>query len=270
MIRKTHFNENHGYSLVLLYGGSPSRTVLDLLPEYKLLPWRFQNTWRGFWNQRKNRIWYMTWLGEQLGYRKLEDWYGIRKRDFDENHGQSLLLQYGSSAILAVKDLFPEHEWLDWRFRNTPHGFWDQRKNRMCYMTWLGKQLGYQKWEDWYSISQKAFINNYGQTLLLRHNSSPARVVMEVYSKYEWLPWLFNRTPIGFWELRKNRIRYMTWLGKRLGFRKKGDWYQLKAKDFYENHGTTLWETQYGSLLAALKDYRPHFKWEMNQYSRTK
>ena len=44
----------------------------------------------------------------------------------------------------------------------------------------------------------------------------------------------------GFWKHQNNQRAYMDWLGKKLGFSKMEDWYNITRKDFRENNGVTL------------------------------
>ena len=97
----------------------------------------------GYWRYLKHRRLYLRWLGHKLRFRKVEDWYRISTEDFKRNHGGSVLaLCWGSSAIIAVKEGFPNHDWKEWMFRMTPLRFWRERRNHRRYMRWLG-QTGY-------------------------------------------------------------------------------------------------------------------------------
>ena len=62
----------------------------------------------GYWDLVENRRLYVRWLGQQLGFRKADDWYRITTGDFKRNSGGGLLQQHwSSSAIGAVKETFP-------------------------------------------------------------------------------------------------------------------------------------------------------------------
>jgi hypothetical protein len=56
--------------------------------------------------------------------------------------------------------------------------------------------------------------------------------------------WENGRVPNGFWRIRANRVRYMNWLGKRLGFKTTTDWYRLTRQAFLDHYG--------GGLLAGI------------------
>ncbi len=58
----------------------------------------------GFWQSSENRHLYMEWLGEQLGFTHLEDWYQITTEDFKRRRGAGLLARFHDSAVALVKD----------------------------------------------------------------------------------------------------------------------------------------------------------------------
>jgi hypothetical protein len=92
----------------------------------------------------------MRWLGQRLGFRIPDDWYHVTTDDFKQNFGATPLLQHWqSSAIAAVQEAFPEHDWKEWLFDIAPRFFWHDCENRRRYMRWLGEQLGYRKPDDW-------------------------------------------------------------------------------------------------------------------------
>lgn len=244
----------HGSTMIQIFGDWPS-VLRDAFPEETWHPWRFNSQLDQHWRERDNRLEYMNWLGNLLGYQEPEDWYGISLGDFRKNHGGSFIKTYKHCSSAAVVDCFPDYEWLPWKFKAAPNGFWKKPANRIDYMKWLGTQLGYQKWEDWYSITKYAFEGNFGSSLLQYCDGAPSRPVIECFPEYDWLPWLFHKTPRGFWKQRGNRIQYMKWLGEQLGFCQKKDWEQLRASHFFHNHGDVLWNHYYDrSISKALRD----------------
>ena len=61
----------------------------------------------GTWEKKENHITYANWLGEQLGYKTMEDWYSINKNAICSHHGSRLLLShYNNSPSQFVKNVF--------------------------------------------------------------------------------------------------------------------------------------------------------------------
>ncbi len=67
--------------------------------------------------------------------------------------GGLLALNYKSSPYLLISTIFPEYEWLPWKFNQTPNGFWNDLNNQRQYVNWKGRQLGIINLEDWYKVA---------------------------------------------------------------------------------------------------------------------
>ena len=141
---------------------------------------------RGAWKIIENHKIYMDWLGLQLGYKISEDWYNIKGQDIRNKDGGGLLKNYNNSPLQLLKSVYPEENWLPWKFTNAPNGYWDDIENHKIYMDWLGTQLEYKILEDWYNITTQRIINNDGGGLLQYYNNSPKLLVTSIYPNYPW------------------------------------------------------------------------------------
>lgn len=150
-----------------------------------------------------------------------------------------------------------------WLQGRVPTGYWDHLENRIAYMKWLEKTLGYKKPEDWYQIAKQDFhVNQGGGMLANYYGDSPQRALLDLYPDFTWRPWLFRSTSQGFWKDKQNRIAYMDWLGQHLGLKSHEDWYQVSRSHFHTNHGGGMLANYYGdSVFRALKEYAPRMKW---------
>lgn len=86
---------------------------------------------------------------------------------------------------------------------------------------------------------------------------------MTVYPEADWLPWLFDVIPKGFWEQKVNQKAFLDWLEKKLGYKSKEDWYQVTSKDFLANHGGGLLMHYFNGspsalVMAVYSDYEWH------------
>ena len=70
---------------------------------YNYQEWKFSETPKKYWFNSYNRKRYLFWLGEQLQFRKAEDWYDISIRHFRDNHGRGLLAFYGDKPVEIVR-----------------------------------------------------------------------------------------------------------------------------------------------------------------------
>ena len=221
--------------------------VKECFPEYDWKDWLFVCAPRRFWKNKTNHQRYMDWLGEQLGYRCPEDWYRVTTRDFQRHKGGAFLLCYRSSVSLAVMSRFPKYDWKEWMFISAGNNFWTSQKNRHRYMRWLGKRLGYKRPADWYTCVGKDFRENCGGECL-KYYGSPCAAVKDLYPKYPWCEWMFARVPKAFWDLPKNRKRYVHWLVKKVKLGRVQDWRRIKARDFRSNCG--------GGLVVSVGSYQ--------------
>jgi len=162
------FRNHGGHALIRAYG-SYVHAVKALFPRHDWCEWKFQNH-RHFWDDAENRRRYMGWLGEQLGYRRPEDWYQVSQRQFRAHGGDSMLqLFYNSSPIKAVMDFLPDYDWEEWQFTKAPIDFWSDEKKRRRYFAWLAKKQGFSKPEDWYQVTAQDFQGNGGRMLLIHY-----------------------------------------------------------------------------------------------------
>lgn len=264
-LRQRHLAENHGCTFLQYYNGSPFAVITDYLPEYDWKEWCMHEAPSGFWKQKKNRLRYMEWLEQRLGYTAPEDWYRVTQKDFSKNFGGGLLAtRYKSSPIRAVKEYLPKVDREVWRFDNAPKGVWRQTETRRKYMDWLGRLLGYRKPEDWYAIRGIHFKQNKGHQLLKYYDNSAFEVVMNLVSPPQggWEEWRFFRVPQRFWEKKRNRIRFILWLGRELRYSKPQDWYSVTQRDFERNNGAGLIMHYYGGApAAALDECFPDYPW---------
>ncbi len=79
-------------------------------------------------------------------------------KDFTNIGGSGLLKHYKNSVVLLISSIYPEYEWLPWRFSHVPNGYWDDMKNQRNFMDWVAGKLNFKNREDWYKIT-KGVIN---------------------------------------------------------------------------------------------------------------
>ncbi len=256
-ITQDDIHELKGMGIMAHFTCSVQRFVSAVYPNHTWLPWLFVQVPNHFWPQRENRIAYMKWLESKLGYTQPEDWYKVSKLDFINNQGASLM-QYGYKTVDLIRELYPDREWLPWRFRQVYQGYWNPKKNRLAYLKWLGKQLGFKSAIDWLNVRGQDFRNRFGFTLISEYYAgSIEKAVKELFPESPFKPWEFHQVPNGFWDDPANCRKYLNWLGKRLGFKRKEDWYRVRRIDFRNNSGNGFlkrFKTPYSGLNIAYPD----------------
>jgi hypothetical protein len=76
-ITQKDLKEKGGSTLLMLYGGSPSKLVQSIYPKHEWMPWRFETVAKGTWNKLEplQRIKMINWLEKELRIESPEDWY---------------------------------------------------------------------------------------------------------------------------------------------------------------------------------------------------
>ncbi|HXT58797.1 MAG TPA: hypothetical protein VN699_09175 [Pirellulales bacterium] len=248
----------------------PQKKIWPVPPVRKLdAAWLEGRVAAGYWEEFPNRRRYMWWLGQRLGFKKIDDWYRITTNDFKTYRGAGVLYAYwNSSAIAAVQETFPDYDWKEWLFRQAPLRFWSDRRNHRRYMAWLAKQLNIRRPQDWYRVSNADFEAHKGGAFLLEYNSTISAAIMAYAPRYDWKEWLFSGTPKGFWDSRRNRRRYLEWLGAQLGYKKPDDWYAITQHDFYAHRGIQFLKLYNSSPMAAVRELLPKRAWKEWMFAR--
>ena len=81
-----------------------------------------------------------------------------------------ILDEYDNSHIKLLMRVYPDYNWLPWKFKITNEDFWSERSNQLKYMSWLANHLNFKSNEDWYKvlykvISQIKSLNNFNKEL---------------------------------------------------------------------------------------------------------
>ena len=83
--------------------------------------------------------------------------------------GSGLLSKYNNSPSTLISQVYPEYEWLPWRFKRIPVGYWEDIKNQRKFMQWAAQKLHIKDVNDWYKISYKVHkISSIGFKILNR------------------------------------------------------------------------------------------------------
>jgi len=143
--------------------------------------------------------------------------------------------------------------------KTAPRNHWEDENNHKKYMEYLSYKLGYTKTEHWYGITKKSIKDNYGGGLLYRFNNSPYKLIKSVFPENEWLVWMFKCAP-NVWKNAAIRKEYVLWLGERLGYNNKDDWYGITATAIKDNYGGGLLDSFDDSPHKLLESVFPDYK----------
>jgi hypothetical protein len=63
--------------------------------------------------------------------------------------------KYDGSCWQLLSEVYPEYDWLPWKFSRAPRNIWREHKYRRMFLDWAGKQLGVKEYDDWLSVSRQ-------------------------------------------------------------------------------------------------------------------
>jgi hypothetical protein len=89
-----------------------------------------------------------------LNIKEMSDWYKISQKDL-RSLGNGLSKKYHNSPSRLLAEVYPEHDWLPWKFDKCPQKYWDNVNNKRKFLDWAGKQLNVKEMGDWYKVTFK-------------------------------------------------------------------------------------------------------------------
>jgi len=173
----------------------------------------------GFWDDRDNRRAYLEFLKKQLNMTSLEDFYNVTASVVNETGGASwasrwhgpnahthtllkgrqFLLKYKGSFAAAVADIYPDHKWQAWKFKQAPRNWWASLGLRFAakspdaiqmvkqYIEELAAQHNITNLKDWdkYMKNPKRWLGTTAMTHLAFIGSLPM-ILPRIYPKHNW------------------------------------------------------------------------------------
>lgn len=255
-VKQQNIYDHGGRGLLDYYNNSPSQALQAVYPEHNWILAKFihspaelwkknheqrreffdafglklenkySQTPKGFWEKPENKKQFFNWLGNQLGYKSMDDWYNVTNEDIQKRGGKGVLGHYNDSPSRALQAVYPEHNWMLWRFLSVPkdlciqHGqlsesFWTNQKNQRQFFDWLSIQLEYKQMDDWYSVTLESIFTHGSRGckgLLNHYNNSPSAALQAAYPEHNWLPWNFTHARKGLWDNKKLHRQFFDWV----------------------------------------------------------
>lgn len=221
-------------------------------PEYRLT-----NSW-----DDENRKLFFNSLADDRGLKNKSDWYQITKADVN-NFGGGMMLKtfYAGSVSKALEDLYPEHEWLTWKFNDpAPSKTWNNTQLQKEFMNYFAKELKMKKMEDWYAVTGAQICEKGGSGLIDKFQNSPSNMIMSVLPEHSWDLRKFNRKSIDTWGDMSSQRNLMSQLTRDLNIKQIEDWYNVTNAQISEKGGGGLLSGRYQSspskmIMSILADH---------------
>ncbi len=142
----------------LYYDRSLPSALQHLFPEHHWYEWKFKALPHHYWKKAIHQRQYFERIAKRLHVNRMEDWYRVRATDVI-GLGKHPLEMYDGSLYKALATVYPEEEWLPWKFDTVPLGFWKHKDNHRKYFDWVSKQLNIKSAQDWYKVTRKDIWN---------------------------------------------------------------------------------------------------------------
>eukprot|EP01122_Echinamoeba_exundans_P006705 TRINITY_DN1942_c0_g1_i1.p1 TRINITY_DN1942_c0_g1~~TRINITY_DN1942_c0_g1_i1.p1 ORF type:complete len:508 (+),score=56.20 TRINITY_DN1942_c0_g1_i1:285-1808(+) len=195
--------------------------------------------------------------------------------------GGGLLNHYfGDSIVKAVTSVYPEHDWLRWRFHGTPGSFWDDLENQRAFFDWVGRRAGVTTLSDWYTMTKRSFYEHAKDVSLLnkRYGDSLRLALEQIYPEHHWLVWQFPQVPSAYWDSRDNRKQFLIWAMAQLRPQVPPEnspstlhlWYAVSPNEYRKKFGAKLIDSEFsGCLASAVMATFPEHEWLPWKFSTT-
>lgn len=162
--------------------------------------------------QRPDKVWhsldsqreFFDALAMKLGITSLDGWYNVGAKEVHQHGGTIRSLRnsnntrhvlffknnpftfvlgggllynvYRDNLRTALRALYPNHEWLEWKFNSVSRNYWTSIHNQRAFFLWLGKQLNITAMSGWYNVSNSVLAKHGGAVFFCIFLSRPAVV----------------------------------------------------------------------------------------------
>jgi len=268
-IDKKSFCDVGGMRLLSKYGSSMWRLLSAVFPERKWLPFRFGRVPHDYWTSLDHQRDFLEFVAPQLNVKEgdLDGWYQVRSSELIDVGARGLLSLYNGSFSKLLTAAYPDHPWDDSKFTFKPHNYWNSLKNQQTFMEELGKKIGLQDLDGWYSVEKSTVIAMGGGSLLTLYKGSLSKLLAGVYPDHSWDPSKFATKRRNHWTSLDNQMKFMDEVGKGIGVKDLDGWYSVSVASMI-HHGAGSLLTLYGnSLSKLLATVYPDHPWDVSKFA---
>jgi hypothetical protein len=103
----------------------------------------------------------LDWVAQQLDMNdKGDSWYDVSVETIEKLGGGPMLSHYNGYLHKAIPQIYPEIQYVVWRFKDIPENFWEDSSKRSEFFSWISKHLKIEKNIDWYRVSKEVFFQS--------------------------------------------------------------------------------------------------------------
>lgn len=155
--------------------------------------------------------------------------------------------------------VYPDHQWLPWRFKYVPKGIWREPNNRKEFIEWCADQLGITSLDQWYKINSTEFAEKCGSSMFNYYSRSYFGMLKDMYPQHEWDEDLFAIKPrtVRYMKALKSPRTFTIKLAQKYNLKQFEGWYQLKKQSFVSSGLFQKNQTMY----EFLQQHFPEHEW---------
>ena len=234
----------------------------------------------GYWHDKTNARRCMELLKSKMNWTTDEEWYKLDLATLQMYCG-GLSHIYNDSPQRLLKAIYPEIEFLPWKFTRSGKNYWGvggsfvstnvNKEHAKFFLEWLVKNRGMDitNYENYYKITGKLITDAGGYGLLKYTKESVIDLLQIVFPEYEWLPWRFVKIPNSFhWEDIQHCKLWCEWVYEQNNFTSMEDWYKASVDFIFANCGRGLiWRYSGARIYNMLKTIYPEIQWEKSKFA---
>jgi very-short-patch-repair endonuclease len=181
-------DEQGGSGILANNGRSPLKVFEKYVSEFKWTAYMFKNLQQRYFNDPINKTEWLNDFEKKFNIKKENDWYNITSQDFmSVPNGPTLYGHFNSSTIQIMEFLYPQYDWNPWLIKSgAPNNYWTSIENQKKYLVWLGKLLKIENQDDWYKLTGRKIIDNYGSGMFGRYNNNLYEMINTVFDDKVW------------------------------------------------------------------------------------
>eukprot|EP01118_Nematostelium_gracile_P003618 TRINITY_DN14186_c0_g1_i1.p1 TRINITY_DN14186_c0_g1~~TRINITY_DN14186_c0_g1_i1.p1 ORF type:complete len:232 (-),score=48.50 TRINITY_DN14186_c0_g1_i1:115-810(-) len=130
-------------------------------PSHPFEFWRMYTIPKSLSENKENVKRLIEYVGDKLKVSRLDDWYHVEKADVI-----ALVPKFNNivpNLYTTLKETFPEHPWIPWKFQFPIGSFWSSGNNQRNFLENFAKEMNFKKMEDWYSVTYNQVVEKGGK-----------------------------------------------------------------------------------------------------------
>jgi len=129
----------------------------------------------------------MDEIGKKIGASKdnIDPWYKVSVKELSTLGAHLVLQHFNHSKFKMLTTLYPEIDWVPWKFENPPRNVGGDMKILKLAIGHTQEQLGVKAFDDWYRVSARQ-LKKIGTFRVIIQNGGLFLALKIVKPEYSW------------------------------------------------------------------------------------